>query len=47
MHMPAALVRPKSFAGEPEFVSLRLDFGYFDMPLGVQVDGLSVILVCK
>jgi hypothetical protein len=47
VHMLTALVRLKSFAGEPEFALLRLDFGYFDMHLGVQVDALSVILVCK
>ena len=45
--MPAALAGLKLFAGRPEFVSLRLDFGHLDMHLSVQVDALSVILVCK
>ena len=45
--MTVALARLKSFAGRPEFVSLRLDFGYFSMHLTVQVSALSVILVCK
>lgn len=47
MYVLTALAGQKSFAGWPEFTSLRLDFGHLTMHLGAQVDALSVILVCK